>query len=459
MATTLGPDGHPEEDYLFDLALGRNIAEVREHVAWCGSCDDRVGKYRSLIADIRMEQDFIRQAQEAIAKPPTPEQLDTPGFRKVQALWMDARSGDRGAEELIRCAEQGAEEMKAALKKYAPERSFPFVLLYACQGASQLAAHVPGRALLLARDVSLWAEMLTEPHRHQPVSRPLVLAEAALLESQAELRLQKADAALDAVRRARLHFDLAKSDPTHNTARCNYFEASCLFFLTRHDEAAELLEEAAEGFLEEDQDHWIGRVEGLLGMCRAQSDDTEAALTHYETALQMLDRRLDALAWGATQVNYGILLGRLGDLQRAKRALRTALSAAIRDGIAGVARDARFNLAELHLTAGEPAKALPNFRALAKLAQAEDNINRFVMCQIYAAECLGMLSRDREMERSLKGIHIARGRMASGEPALEELLACLERGDLDLRVVSHVRQFLKAADAGSQEGYRWLRVS
>ncbi len=459
MAMTLGPDGHPEEPYLFDLALGRAGTEVREHVAWCGSCDHRVSKYRGLIADIRLEHDFVRQVQAELTRPATPEELNSPAYRKVQNMMTDARNGDRGAEELIRCAELGDDEMKASFNEYAKQPFFPFVLLYACQGASRLAAHVPGRALLLARTASLWGEMLNEPARQQPVSRPLVLAEAALLESQAELRLQNADAALDAVRRARDLFDEAKSDPAFDGARCDYFEASCLFFLARYDEAVELLEEAAEGFAEVDQDHWIGRVEMTLGMCQTQLEDHDAALEHYETAIGMLDQQMDALAWGATQVNYGILLGRLGDVAKARQAFRLALSSAIRYGIATVARGARFNLAELNLTTGEPAKALPDFQTLAELAKADNNINHLVMCQVYVAECLGMLGRDREMVDSLKGIHIARGRMAFGEPAIEELLACLDRGDLDLRVVSHVRQYLKATEAGSREEYRWVRVS
>ncbi len=384
---------------------------------------------------------------------------DSPVYRNVQNLLRLARLGDAEAEDLVRAAELGEEELEATLTELSARPQFPFALLYGCQGGARLAAHVPNRALALAKEVAPWADRLPEAASGRPVSRPMVLAEAALLTSQAELRLLRAEEARAQAKRAWDLFSESNSDPVFDAGRCHYFEGSAATYLGKHDEALALLTGAGLAFAEASQDHWIGRAEATLGIVRTHLGHDTFAFEHFDAAARLLDPSLDALAWCANEMNRGTLLAKRGDLVGARKTFRLALASALRHGVGAVARDARINLAETQIEAGDYTKALEHLQVLAQLAREELNFGRMIYCQLLIAECLGGLGRGEEMTLAIGQAREARLLFGEMEPALEELFSSLREDRVDLRDVTRVRRFLREKENGATGGYTSIRVA
>jgi hypothetical protein len=118
----------------------------------------------------------------------------------------------------------------------------------------------------------------------------------------------------------------------------------------------------------------------------------------------------------------------------------------------------RQNLAELELLRGDLERAHASYTLVAaeadRLGLEEDR----VVTRLAAAECLGRLGRADEMMGALRAI----GRLVAvtdlaGNPAWNEIAARLDPGDVDVGLVSRVREHLEAARDGFVLPFRAAR--
>jgi hypothetical protein len=72
-----------------------------------------------------------------------------------------------------------------------------------------------------------------------------------------------------------------------------------------------------------------------------------------------------------------------------------------------------------------------------------------VFTRLYAAECLGRLSRPDELLERLRELRpFVTVQTLAGTPAWRELASCLDRGDVEDGLVDHVRACLGALSGG-----------
>lgn len=173
------------------------------------------------------------------------------------------------------------------------------------------------------------------------------------------------------------------------------------------------------------------------------------ALASFDASLELLDAERDATALAAVLLNRAHCLSLLGSFEEARQSLAQALQLTRRQDMEYLAFGVRQGLADLEFLRGDLEKALVSYWALADEADKQGLEEDQIFERLCAAECLGRLGRRSEMLSTLRDL----GRRVavtdlSGNPAWAELATRIDPGDVDLGLVSRVREHLSAAREG-----------
>ena len=441
---------HRAEVELLALAIG-SYGDAPEgtdgHVAGCPTCAHRRDMLKNLAGAIELESTLHEEIEAA-----TPH-LESPraaaGRERLARLAAGADVALREAEMLLELARDPGADLTGRVRELASTHGGRLALLYAAQ-RGVFAAAVPTSALALAEAIEAAAsgqEPLAEAGA-RAVPPALLRAEAQLLASQALLNIGRLRQAREAAAVARTDFATLGRDP-FSGALCDYFEASVLCFEGAFGRAERLLKAATRVFADFAQDHWVGRAEAMLAQVLLQRGNPARAVTLYDAAIDRFDPERDANTYSVCLLNRARCLALLGRFAAAQQGYAQALELARRHRLDALVFGVHQNLAELNLLRGDLERALASYGVVAaeadQLGLEEDQI----VTRLGAAECLGRLGRTGEMMDALREI----GRLVAvtdlaGNPAWGELAARLDPGDVDVGLVSQVREHLGAARDG-----------
>ena len=438
---------HPAEALLLGLELGRHeegAAAAALHVADCSICTRRKAALARLAAGLATAS-ALDASLSSRDDEPGPSRATPSGRDRLKALSAAARESDQIARLLVESARVSDGALDARLAGTGESDADRLALLYAAQSAARLAATDPHRALALARALAVRAESL--PASGLVPSHRLA-AEASLLASQSLLNIGRLAEARAAARTARAAF-AACGHEAFDQALCAYFEGTAAAFQGDFAFAERELKRAARIFASYEQDAWTARSQAALGGIHSQRGNPARAVPCLEIAIEGLRGPEDAHARTAAGINLGRALGLSGAYERSRAVLEQTLADARRHELAYLVLGVRICLAELNLWRGEPARALAAFDALALEADLMNLEEDRVVTRLYAAECLGRLSRTDELLRRLRELRpFVTVATLAGAPAWEALASCLDRGDAE--VIDHVRACLGllSADLG-----------
>jgi hypothetical protein len=447
MSRLNGPTPHPAEAELLGLELGRNeegATAAALHVADCRVCMRRKAALARLVAGIE-----TASALDASLSSPAEEQPASDGTSarrdRLRALSAAAECADQTARGIVESARVSDDALDARLAATGDTDSERLGLLYAAQTAARLAATEPHRALALARALAARAESL--PASGLVPSHRLE-AEASILASQALLHIGRLAEAREAAHLARAAFAACGDEP-FDRALCAYFEGSAAGFQADFAFAERELKLAARIFASYEQDTWAARAEGALAGVYSQRGNPARAIPFLESAIAGLGGPDDAHARTAAEINLGRALGLVGAFERSRAVFARALADARRHDLGKLVFGVRIGLAELDLWRGETERALAAFDTLAVEADRMNLEEDRVFTRLYAAECLGRLSRTDELLRRLRELRsFVTVATLAGVPAWEELASCLDRGDVEKGLVDHVRACLGVLSGG-----------
>ena len=438
---------HPAEAVLLGLELGRNeqgAAAAALHVADCRVCTRRKAALARLVAGIEaaaaLDVSLAAPEDERPLKGGAPARRD-----RLPALSAAAESGEQTARGLVESARESDDALAARLAGTGDTDAERLGLLYAAQTAARLAATEPHRALALARALANRAENL--PASGLVPSHRLD-AEASLLASQALLNIGRLSEARAAAHAARAAFAACGDEP-FDRALCAYFEGTVAGFQAEFAFAESELKLAARIFASYEQETWTARAEGALAGIHSQRGNPARAIPLLESAIEGLDGPEDAHVRTAAECNLGRALGLVGAFERSRAIFAQALLDARRHDLGRLVFAVRIGLAELDLWRGETTRALAAFDTLAVEADRMNLEEDRVFTRLYAAECLGRLSRTTELLRRLRELRsFVTVETLAGVPAWEELSSCLDRGDVEAGLVDHVRACLGVLSGG-----------
>ena len=407
---------------LLDAAAGHGGHEAAAHAASCGVCARRLHQARTVVTGLQEE----RAVRELLAKPAA---AAPPAFAE------QIRAVER-AEQLARDV-LTSEAPVASLRRYRDDPDAAWLLLFAAQRGATLAVQAPEKALELAEALDAGATALARG----PVPVPEIRAEAALLASQALLNQGRIDEALERSESARPLFAEAVDDG-FGRALCDYFSGNVLAYSGRYAAARRLLVSARRAFAEFGQDHWIGRAELAFGTLLALQGRNAAALPHLDNGLAMLDPDEDANAYAAGHVNRASLLAHQELYDAARAGYAQALAVSKRHGFHVLTYAVRMGLTEIDFLRGEYGRALPAYQELAAAAERQGLQEQVLLTRLFAAECQARLGHVAELQASLRELKRRVQPNPFQAPALDELFAYLEKGDLDAGLIRHVRESL-----------------
>ncbi|MGA7989944.1 MAG: tetratricopeptide repeat protein [Thermoanaerobaculia bacterium] len=445
-----GLTAHPDEIALLALAIGRDgdaPEGTRGHVGGCPTCARRREELRNLAGAIELEGSLHEEIENAVPQPPSPDARGR--SERLAQLAEGAETAVRDAHTLTELARDAQADLAGEVRALAGCSGGRLVLLYAAQRGA-LAAAAPLRALALAEAIQASVDGPAPPTwaAGRDVPTELIHAEARLLASQALLNIGRLVEARVAAVDARIQFARIGHDP-FNLALCDYFEASVLCFQGEFGHAERLFKAAARVFADFAQDHWVGRAEAMLAQMLVQRGNLARAIATFDAAIERLDPEHDASSFTAGLLNRSRCLALLGRFSAAQQGYAQALQVARRHRLDGLIFGVRQGLADLEFQRGAYEKALSAFEAVAAEADRLGFEEDQVVARLCAAECLGRLGRPGEMIRALRevGRRVAVTDLA-GNPAWGELAARLDPGDVDLGLVSRVREHLAAARDG-----------
>ncbi len=438
---------HPAEVELLALELGRNevgSAAAALHVAGCPVCARRKMALGRLAAGIE-EASSLDALLEFSGEQAPPLSVAAATRERLRELSTAADDAEARARRLVDAARESDGALEAELLRGDAGEAALLGLLYAAQGGSRLVAADPHRALALARALSsrageLPAEGFVPSHR--------LAAEASLLASQALLDIGRLEEARAAAREARASFAACGDEP-FDRALCAYYEGTAAAFQGEFAFAERELKRAARLFSAFEQDAWTARAEAALGTLYSQKGNPVRAIPLLENALSRLDEGEDAHAHTATAINLARAFAFVGDYERSRSTFAQALAGARRHDLAYLVFGVRVGLAELDLLRGDATRALAAFDALASEADHWQLEEDRVYARLYAAECLGRLSRTDELVARLRELRsFVTVATLAGVPAWEELATRLDRGDVEDGLLDRVQACLGALSGG-----------
>jgi ATP/maltotriose-dependent transcriptional regulator MalT len=230
---------------------------------------------------------------------------------------------------------------------------------------------------------------------------------------------------------------------------CGYFEGTVAAFQGDFAFAERELKRAARVFAAFEQETWTARAEAALGTLYTQRGNSVRAIPFLESALERMGEEKDAHARTATEINLARAFAFVGDHERSRSTFAQALADARRHDLAYLIFGIRIGLAELDLLRGETDRALASFDTLAAEADQRQLEEDRVCARLYAAECLGRMSRIDEMVARLRELRtFVTVASLAGVPAWDELAARLDRGDIRDGLLDRVQACLGALSGG-----------
>ncbi|HEX7614952.1 MAG TPA: hypothetical protein VF554_06685 [Thermoanaerobaculia bacterium] len=447
MPRLTSPTVHPAEAELLGLELGRNeagAAAAALHVANCSVCTRRKTALARLVAGLETASALDAILSSTTNEGPLPGGTSARRDR-LQTLSAAAEAADQTARRIVESARDSDDALAVRLAETGDTDAGRLGLLYAAQTAARLAATEPHRALALAR--GLGARAKTLPASRLVPSRRLE-AEVSLLASQALLNIGRLEEAREAACAARAAFATCGDEP-FDRALCAYFEGTAAGFQADFAFAERELKLAARIFASYEQETWVARAEGTLAGVYSQRGNPARAIPFLESTIERLGGPDDAHVRTAAEINLGRALGHVGAYDRSRAVFARALADARRHDLGNLVFGVRLGLAELDLLRGETTRALAAFDTLALEADRMNLEEDRVWARLYAAECLGRLSRMDELLRRLRELRsFVTVETLGGAPAWEELASCLDRGDLEVGLVDHVRACLGVLSGG-----------
>jgi len=191
------------------------------------------------------------------------------------------------------------------------------------------------------------------------------------------------------------------------------------------------------------------RAEAALGTIYSQRGNFARAIPYLESAIEGLGEADNAHARTAAEINLAVALGHAGSFGRSRAVFAQALADARRYDLGNLVFGVRIGLAELDLLRGETTRALAAFDTLAAEADRMNLEEDRVFARLYAAECLGRLSRTDELLRRLRELRsFVTVETLAGVPAWEELASRLDRGAVEEGLLDRVRACLGALSGG-----------
>jgi hypothetical protein len=441
---------HPAEVELLALELGRNETgsdAAARHVAGCRVCTRRktaLGRMAEGVAEASALEELL------VAAPPAALTFSAARGRserhdRLRRLADRAAEGDLVAQGLLEAARESLDALHARLLEIGDGEAALLGLLYAAQGGARMAAADPHRALALALALAARAKTLP-PSGLVPSYR--LAAEASLLASQALLNIGRLEDARQAARDARAAFAACGDEP-FDRGLCAYFEGTAAAFQGAFVFAERELKLAARLFSAFEQDIWIARAEAALGTLCSQRGNPARAIPFLERALERMGEPEDAHARAAIEINLALALARVGSYARSETVFARALADARRHDLANLVFAVRLGLAELDQVRGETERALAAFDALTVEADQRQLEEDRVFVRLYAAECLGRLSRTDELVARLQELRsFVTVATLAGVPAWEELASRLDRADIDHGLLEQVQACLGALSSG-----------
>ncbi|MEO6326322.1 MAG: hypothetical protein ABIT01_15115 [Thermoanaerobaculia bacterium] len=454
---------HPDDLELLDLAAGRATgeasAQARLHVDACRSCLRQVEALRRLGQAIGDRQ--VLGSSNSLPVETTTPIASRPHSLRLKEVAARSSEGLLLSEEILIAARSGAPELMSALSRLNAHPALLYGLLAACQRGGKLASQSPQAALRLALAVE------SETRRLSPddeiALRSTVLAEACLLSSQALLSIGRTADSLQAISNARAHFDQAGAGPFQH-ALCDYFEGTSQGFAGDAARAERLLKGSLRMFATYGQDHWTGRAEINLGLVLGQRGDDRRAITFLDQGLARLDPHEDAHAVAAALINRGSCQAHLGEYDAAAMSYSAASSHTTQHDLAYYRHQVRTGLAELEFLKGDLVQALHAFGSVSAEARVHGYEENITFSALYLAECHARLGQEDAMAATIESLRAEWPRRRSrnpfqgaDSPAIEELFACLDRGDLDAGLIRHVRLYLETDGDRAGIAYRSYR--
>ena len=435
---------HAAEVALLALALGREEdapTGTRSHLAGCATCARREAELKTLADAVVLEAELTEEVARAAPHAASPRATER--STRLARLAAESDAALRDADVLLESARDADADLGALVGARMVSTTGRLSLLYSLQ-RGKFVSSVPQRALALSNAVLSAVAGAGRADDGAPTPA-LLAAEAHATASQALLNIGRLTEAREAARAARAAFTGAGGD-AFSLAVCDYFEASVMSFQGEFGAAERLFKAAAGVFADHGQDHWVGRVEGMLARAHSQRGDGRRALAAYDAALERLDPDKDANAVAACLLNRSRCLGFLGRFDSAQQGFAQALQVGRKHHLDYLVYGVRQGVAELDLLRGELGRALASFTALAADADRGGLVEDQVVNRLGAAECLGRLGRTGEMVAALREI----GRLVDvtdlrGGPAWSELASRLDPGDVDVGLVAEVRRHLEAA--------------
>jgi tetratricopeptide (TPR) repeat protein len=431
---------HPAEAEILALEMGAQEggAETALHVAGCRTCTRRKESLARMLAGIEetsaLEEALARPAEAAVAP------RDETRSARLRGLSSASDEAMPLARRIIEAARESDQALGAALGETGDSDPDRLALLYAPQEAGRLAASEPHRALALAR--ALLERAATLPETGLVAPRRLA-AEASLLASQALLNIGRLDEARGAVKDARIAF-AADGDEPFDRAVCAYLEGTAAAFQGQYGFAERQLKLATRVFAGFEQDAWTARAEGALGTLYSQRGNPGRAVPYLESALERFGDGESAHVRISAMSNLSRAFALLGDYGRARATQSRALAIARQHALPLLIFRTRLNLAEVDFFRGETESALEAFDALATEADEMQLEEDQVYTRLYAAECLGRLSRPEEVVRRLRDLRsLVTVQTLAGTPVWSDLASRLDRGDVTEGLLSSVQSCLE----------------
>jgi tetratricopeptide (TPR) repeat protein len=380
----------------------------------------------------------------------------------VEDIYRLSQAAEKPAELILQAARAGADELAAALRSLDGKPHRGFALLYAAQKADKLVAEDPNKALTLARLLREEAATLQPANRKERISTPApreaVLAEVALLSSQAFIQLGECAAARDAVRPARALFEEA-GDLGFGRALCDYYDGQAAGFARDYPAAESLLGQALAVFSEFGQSQLVGRGEAALGTVLGQRGEALRALGCFDRALKAFDPERDSRPLTMVLNNRAHTLARLERFDEARATFARALNLARRNGYKSSLFFVKTGLADLDFRRGQYARALRAFVDLSREAVEVGAPTQALFVRLYIAECHARLGSYGLMATEVEALRRERqANRFSPSPALGELFVCLDQGTIDADLIAHVREYLQDEENGEKRSYRPLRL-
>lgn len=314
-------------------------------------------------------------------------------------------------------------------------------IIKACHDAAALVSKSPANAWEFADVLSDWSRGRGRSSSESQIEA--IRIEILFLRSQATLMQGRArEAERFAIKGVHAAEASRRAHPT-TLARAKYFLASAVAALGRTDEAVAMFREAQASFGEFEMRSWTGRTEAAIGLALFYRSKDPVALTHFASALDLLDPAEDSPSITGVLINRGLLQVMLGRREEGRKSYMAAIDVAMKAGLSARALVARVNLLGLAILDARYEEVIKRAPRIIGLAEDEFQDDVAFWCRLFLAEAL-----------------FATGNVRDGAPVLEGVIRSVPKSlkdDGELATLLSAMDPSNAAAVESLEGLKRVR--